>query len=158
MTNDDDKPPRVKCRLTMAPKVRDMYWCDFPKDAQLPEFWKRRPVIVIATDRTLSGAVTVVPCSSQEQIGKKWAFRLTTTIDGAASWAICDKPTTVAVSRLTPDKAGKRRASREDFTAVMALLYRWLPKSPALANPGEIPKKTDEEPSKPLKFDPAGDS
>ncbi|WP_207919164.1 type II toxin-antitoxin system PemK/MazF family toxin [Methylobacterium segetis] len=79
----------------MAPKVRDFYWCDFPVDAHLPEFWKRRPVIVIATDRTLSGAVTVVPCSSQPQPENRWAYRLATTIDGSPeSWAICDKPTT----------------------------------------------------------------
>ena len=70
-----------------------MLWCDFPKDAHLPEMWKGRPVIVIATDRSLGGAVTVVPCSSQDQTGNKWAVRLDTPIDGKGpSWAICDKP------------------------------------------------------------------
>lgn len=136
VSNDTDKPPRIKPRLKLAPKVRDLYWCDFPKDAHLPEFWKRRPVIVIATDRSLSGAVTVIPCSSQDQAGNKWAFRLSTTIDDTESWAICDKPATVAISRLHPERKGKRRVPQEEFTAVLALLFRWLPASPALAHPG----------------------
>ncbi|WP_425444048.1 type II toxin-antitoxin system PemK/MazF family toxin [Thalassospira mesophila] len=77
-----------------------MYWCDFPKDAQLPEFWKRRPVIILSFRNTLHGAVTVVPCSTQTQKDARSTFPLRTTIDGKAAWAICDKITTVAVSRL----------------------------------------------------------
>lgn len=129
-TDDQDKPPRHAPRLKDSPKVRDLYWCDFPKDAQLPEFWKRRPVIVIATDRKLSGAVTVIPCSSQDQTCNRWAYKLTTTIEGLGgeSWAVCDKPTTVAVSRLSPDKSGKRRLPQEEFTPVLKLLLSWLPK------------------------------
>ena len=61
--SDADRPPHVRSRLKQAPKLRDLYCCDFPRDAQLPEFWKRRPVIVIAGDGTVSGAVQVVPCS-----------------------------------------------------------------------------------------------
>jgi hypothetical protein len=39
-----------------------------------------------------------IPCSSQDQAGNPWAYALKTTIDGKhPSWAICDKPTTVAV-------------------------------------------------------------
>jgi mRNA interferase MazF len=128
-TDDSGKPPKIAPRLKLGPKVRDMYWCDFPKDAQLPEFWKRRPVIVIATDRSLHGALTVVPCSSQDQGGNRWAYKLTTTIDHSAdSWAICDKPATVAVSRLSVDKSGRIRLPQDEFTEVMKVLYQWLPK------------------------------
>jgi mRNA-degrading endonuclease toxin of MazEF toxin-antitoxin module len=88
-------PPKVAPRLTGAPKIRQLYWCDFPQDAQLPEFWKRRPVIVLSYRNTLHGAVTVVPCSTQAQPGNKWAFPLQTTIDGRAAFAICDKITTL---------------------------------------------------------------
>ncbi len=59
-TTQPEKPPqRTACGSQQAPKVRDLYWCDFPKDAHLPEFWKRRPVIVLAGDRTLGGVVSV---------------------------------------------------------------------------------------------------
>ncbi len=126
--SDAAKPPRIRPRLSQAPKVRDLYWCDFPRDAHLPEFRKRRPVIVVASDRALSGAVMVIPCSSQDQAGNRWAVRLTTMIDGVGpSWAVCDKPTTVAVSRLTLDTSGRRRLPCAEFTAVLALLLRRLP-------------------------------
>ena len=127
-TSDAEKPPHVRPRLKQAPKVRDMLWCDFPKDAHLPEMWKRRPVIVIATDRSLGGAVTVVPCSSQDQAGNKWAVRLETPIDGKGpSWAICDKPTSVAVSRLSLQDNSRHRLPEAEFAAVLEVMWRWLP-------------------------------
>ena len=137
-TSDREKPPRVPPRLKQAPKIRDMLWCDFPKDAQLPELWKRRPVIVIAADRTLGGAVTVIPCSSKPQDGNRWAFRLATPIDGIGpSWAICDKPTTVAVSRLSLEGNARKRLPEKEFTAVLTLMLTRLPslKRAALPRP-----------------------
>src|SRR3546814_13095878 len=66
-----DSPPKVEPRVTAAPSIRQLYWCDFPQDAQLPEFWKRRPVIIVSFKNTLHGAVTVVPCSTAaQQIGR----------------------------------------------------------------------------------------
>ncbi len=121
-------PPKVQPRLKSAPKIRQLYWCDFPEDAQLPEFWKRRPVIVLSYKTTLHGAVTVIPCSTQVQPGNKWAFPLETTIDGRAAWAICDKITTVAVSRLLPDKNGIKRMADKEFNDILALVLDWLPK------------------------------
>lgn len=125
-----DLPPRVEPDLKAAPAIRDLYWCDFPQDAQLPELWKRRPVIVISFKNTLSGAVTVIPCSSKKQDDNKWAYKLTTTIEGSDSWAICDKPTTVAVSRLSMDKNGKRRLTEAEFNEMLALVFKWLPVLP----------------------------
>lgn len=130
MADDEDKPPRVKPRLKSAPKVRQLYWCDFPKDAQLPEFWKRRPVIILSMNATLYGAVVVVPCSTQAQPDPKLAFPLQTTIDGRAAWAICDKPTTVAVSRLIPDKHGIVRMPMDEFHAMLAVVLSLLPRVP----------------------------
>ena len=83
VTEEAEKPPRVAPKLKARPSIRQLYWCDFPQDAQLPEFWKRRPVVIVSYKNTLSGAVTVVPCSSQDQTDNEWAVRLKTTIDGA---------------------------------------------------------------------------
>jgi mRNA interferase MazF len=130
-TDESDKPPRVKPRIAAAPKIRQLYWCDFPEDAHLPEFWKTRPVLIISFKNTLSGAVTVLPCSSQDQTGNPWAYPLTSTIDGGRSWAICDKPGTVAVSRLTPEKGGITRVQEAEFHAILALMFRWLPVIPS---------------------------
>ncbi|ADU15368.1 type II toxin-antitoxin system PemK/MazF family toxin [Asticcacaulis excentricus] len=127
---EEIKPPRVPPRLKAVPAIRDLFWCDFPEDAQLPEFWKRRPVIVVSYRNALSGAITVIPCSSQPQPGNKWAVELATTIDGTQSWAICDKPTTVAVSRLSPQKGGRRRLPEAEFNIVLKRLFEWLPVVP----------------------------
>lgn len=122
-------PPKILPRVKAAPKVRQLYWCDFPQDAQLPEFWKRRPVIVISYRKiTLHGAVTIVPCSTQAQPADGAAFPLRTTIDGRAAWAICDKPTTVTVSRLVPDKTGIVRMPEDEFNEMLRMVLDWLPK------------------------------
>lgn len=122
-----EPPPKIAPQVTAAPGIRQLYWCDFPQDAQLPEFWKRRPVIVLSFKNTLHGAVTVVPCSTAAQPGNKWAFPLQTTIDGRAAFAICDKLTTVAVSRLIPDKGGIPRMPVGEFDDMLRLVLAWLP-------------------------------
>lgn len=131
MASSDQPPPKVPPRVVGAPKIRQLYWCDFPQDAQLPEFWKRRPVIIISYRNTLYGAVTVIPCSTQNQTGNGWALSLATTIDGRASWAICDKVTTVAVSRLSVDRSGIPTMPVAEFDKVLALMLAWLPKPAA---------------------------
>lgn len=130
-TVPEAKPPQVKPRVKAAPKIRQMYWCDFPEDAHLPEFWKRRPVIVVSYRNILSGAVTIIPCSTQDQPGNPWAVKLTTAMTpGLESWAICDKPTTVAVSRLFPERAGIPRLPEAEFNMILARLLAWLPVLP----------------------------
>lgn len=124
---EQEPPPKIAPRLIGAPKIRQLFWCDFPQDAQLPEFWKRRPVIILSYRNTLHGAVTVVPCSTQAQAGNKWAFPLQTTIDGRAAWAICDKITSVAVSRLLPDKNAITRMPQGEFDDMLRLVLGWLP-------------------------------
>ncbi len=51
------QPPRLKPRLKAAPRIRQILWCDFPEDAQLPEFWKQRPILVISKTSKLNGYV-----------------------------------------------------------------------------------------------------
>jgi len=45
-------PPRVQPRIKAAPKHGQIYWCDFWLDAQLPEMWKTRPVVVVSYKNT----------------------------------------------------------------------------------------------------------
>ena len=122
-----ETPPRVKPRLKSAPKIRQLYWCDFPKDAQLPEFWKRRPVVILSKTSKLHGTVTVIPCSTQAQKDDRHSFPLMTTIDGRAAWAVCDKITTVAVSRLVPDKDGIKRLKEAEFNEMLEIVLNQLP-------------------------------
>ena len=123
-----ETPPKNQPRIKSAPKIRQFYWCDFPNDAQLPEFWKRRPVIIVSYKNTLHGAVTVVPCTTKDQKGNKWAYPLTETIDGKEAWAICDKISTFAVSRLIQHKTGIRRIAEDEFNEMLEVILTWLPK------------------------------
>jgi mRNA interferase MazF len=132
MIAPDEKPPRIAPSLKSAPRVRQLYWCEFPKDAHLPEFWKTRPVLVISFRNALYGAVTVVPCTTQAQPDNKWAVKLSVSIeDDTASWAMCDKPTTVAVSRLKNHRGDIKRLTEDEFNPVLAKVLAWLPKPPA---------------------------
>ena len=131
MTDVDQTPPKVAPRLKSAPKIRQLYWCDFPKDAQLPEFWKRRPVVILSKTATLHGTVVVIPCSTKAQREPQFAFPLRTTIDGRAGWAICDKPTSVAVSRLVPTQGVIVRMPVDEFHEMLKLVLDILPKLPA---------------------------
>lgn len=88
--------------------------------------------MILSYRNTLHGAVTVIPCSTQAQAGNKWAFPLGTTIDGRAAGAICDKITTVAVSRLVPDKKGIVRMPEAEFDDMLRLVLSWLPTPSAL--------------------------
>jgi mRNA interferase MazF len=128
MSSSDPPPPKIPPRVKSAPKVRQFYWCDFPQDAHLPEFWKRRPVIVLSMNATLYGAVVVVPCSTVAHQDPKLAFPLRTTIDGRAAWAICDKPTTVAVSRLVASQGQIKRLPPDEFDEMLQLVLDILPK------------------------------
>jgi len=131
MTEDNEKPPKKQPQLKSAPKIREFFWCDFPRDAQLPELWKRRPVIILSKNAILSGAVTVIPCSTQAEQDPRFAFPLRTTIDGRAAWAICDKPTTFAVSRLLPAQGTVHRMPVDEFHEMLRIVLGLLPKLPA---------------------------
>ncbi|MDF3812900.1 MULTISPECIES: type II toxin-antitoxin system PemK/MazF family toxin [Rhodopseudomonas] len=74
MAQAEEPPPRIAPRLKSAPKIRQLYWCDFPQDAQLPEFWKRRPVVILSMNATLYGSVVVIPCSTSANQNPKLAF------------------------------------------------------------------------------------
>ena len=116
-------PPKVRPRIIAAPKLRQLYWCDFWRDAQLPEMWKTRPVIVVSYKPCL-----VVPPSTEPQGANPWAVELSSSIDGQRSWAVCNQPSTIAPSRLSQVKGRIPLISEADFNQILARLLAWLPK------------------------------
>ena len=88
-------------------------------------------MIVISRSSTLFGTVVVVPCSTKAQRDPKTAFPLRTTIDGRAAWAICDKPTTVAVSRLLPSQGNIVRMPEDEFGELIEMVLGLLPLPPS---------------------------
>jgi len=90
--------------------------------------WKTRPVVVVSYRNTLHGPCLVVPTTTEPQLSNPWAFKLTTSIDGRDAWAICNQPSTIAPSRLSPAKGKVPRLSEAEFKEILALLLRWLPR------------------------------
>jgi mRNA interferase MazF len=122
-----ERPPWIKPRITAAPKIRQVYWCDFWADSRLPEMWKTRPVVVVSYKNTLHGPCLVVPTSTEPQDDNRWAHKLAEKIDGVQSWAVCNQPSTVSPSRFTQFSGRIPVMGVADFNAILGLLNKWLP-------------------------------
>ena len=125
---EEQKPPWREPRITAAPKLRQLYWCDFWKDAVLPEFWKTRPVIVVSYKNALHGPCLVVPTTTVPQDANRWAHKLSVTFDGVQSWAVCNQPATVSPSRFSQFKGRIPLVPKADFNAILTILSQWLPR------------------------------
>jgi mRNA interferase MazF len=123
---EEGAPPWIKPRILAAPKIKQVYWCDFWQDARLPEMWKTRPVIVVSYKNTLNGPCTVIPLSTEPQDDNVWAVQL--VVEGVKGWAICNQPSTVSPSRFSQFKGKIPKISDADFNQVLEILVKWLPK------------------------------
>ena len=117
----NDKPPRRRVRLRIPPKKGEVYWCDYPPPLcqHLPEYWKRRPVVIVSRRAPLRGVATVVPITSIRNQDLRVAVQVQSPIDGTAAWAICIHATTVAVSRLrSTRRSGRPSVSPAEYKAI----------------------------------------
>jgi len=131
VTFPEVKPPKVHPRIKAAPKIRQIYWCDFPRDAQLPEMWKTRPVVVLSYKNTLHGPCLVAPLSTDPQLGNPWALPASISLDGRNTWVVCNHLYTVAPSRFSAFPGGKiPRFKEEEFHQILGLVLQWLPRLP----------------------------
>ncbi|MCH8951602.1 MAG: type II toxin-antitoxin system PemK/MazF family toxin [Proteobacteria bacterium] len=121
----ETRPPIIKS----APRIRQVYWCDFPSDAVAPEMWKRRPVVIFSPRNKLSGCVVVVPCTTFPQGDNEWAVPISSGSIQRDGWAICDKISSVSVSRLLPMVSGKPmpRVSDREFEQIVRTVFKFLP-------------------------------
>lgn len=126
---DETKPPYCKPSINAAPKIRQIYWCEFWKDAILPEFWKTRPVIIVSYKNALYGHCLVIPVSTKPENGNnEWAYKISIEIEEGIKdcWAICNHPYTVATSRLTQIRGKIPLLPKEDFNQILDRLMKWL--------------------------------
>ena len=124
---DDTPPPRVAPTIKSAPRIRQVYWCKLPEDAQLPEFWKTRPVLIMSLKSTLHGKVTVLPFSTKSQPDNPHAYPMQSPLEAKQAWVICDHMMTVAVSRLSPPSRVIPRISEADFEHIKERALTNLP-------------------------------
>ena len=125
---DERTPPRVPPSIRWAPRIRQVYWCDLPEDAQLPEFWKRRPVLILSKTSKLRGRVLILPFTTKSQPDNPMAYPMVSPLDGKQTWVICDYLTTVAVSRLHLPGRVPPRVGRDDFNKIVMLVREGLPR------------------------------
>ncbi len=131
----EDKPLWVKPRITSAPKIRQLYWCEYWQDARLPEMWETRPVVVVSYKNSLHGICTVVPLSTEPQDDNRWAVRLSILVDGhSVSWAVANQVTSISTSRLIQFNRGFPVLPKADFNQVLERIVLWLPKPFDLEN------------------------
>jgi mRNA interferase MazF len=124
----EQQPPRVTPRITAAPKLRQVYWCDFPQDAQLPEMWKRRPIVVVSYKNTLRGPCTVIPLSTEPQGDSPWAWEMSISLDGRKNWAVCNHLYTVAPSRFWTFRGPIPMVAESEFNEILKRITAWLPR------------------------------
>ena len=117
------RPPFIPPVILATPKIRQLYWCDFPSDARLPEFWKVRPVVILSYKNTRNGLVTVLPCSSKSHDREIWAHKLSLSIDDRESWAICNAITSVSVSRLSAYDGPIKRLSEDECNVLLDKVF-----------------------------------
>jgi mRNA interferase MazF len=129
-----ERLPWVSPRITAAPKIRQVYWCEFWSDARLPEMWKTRPVVVMSYKNTLHGPCLVIPVSTVPQDDNPWAHQLTVPLSGSQGWAICNQPSTVSPSRFAQMGRKIPVLPAADFNAILAKLKAWLPQPFAIDN------------------------
>jgi mRNA interferase MazF len=126
-------------RIQAAPKVGSLYWCTLHPEAHvhIPEFWKKRPVLVISKKNTLHGKVTVLPITTDEDNANyPHSIELSGTacnkINGKRCWVVCDHIMTVATSRLDFVHKTPPRLDRDELAPILekahSLLAGWLPK------------------------------
>lgn len=114
---DEVEAPDVANRIKAAPAIRNLYWCDLWADARRPEFWKRRPVVVVSYRNSLAGPCLVVPLTTKAQPANRWAVRFSHRYLGpeADSWAVCNHLLTVSTSRLSAVKGFVPRLTAGKF-------------------------------------------
>ncbi len=115
-------PPRIKA----APKVGAIYWCDFHPEGviHIPEFWKKRPVIIVSRNAPLRGKVTVLPCTTDaanatNPAAIELSAEVQAKIDRKRTWVVCDHLMTVATSRLDNVSSTPPRVKGNELTTIL---------------------------------------
>ena len=88
----------------MKPKISQVYMCQY-SPAVLPEFGKKRPVVIVSKRYALDAdVVTVVPITSspQEKKEQKYWVKIKAPFDKEGyAWVLCNHITAVSKERLS---------------------------------------------------------
>lgn len=125
-------------KIKAAPKVGSLYWCSLhPENViHLPDFWKKRPVVVVSRKNTLHGKVIVLPITTDDDNATyensiELSRGACNKINGKRCWVVCDHPLTVATSRLDFVDKNPPRIGKEELGSILecchSLIAGWTP-------------------------------
>ncbi len=135
---------RYPVKIKAAPKVGSIYWCSLHPEniIHLPEFWKKRPVIIISRKNMLYGKVIVLPVTTDDDNERyensiELSKATSAKINGKRCWVVCDHPMTVATSRLDFVSKNPPRIDPDELAPILnkchSLIAGWI-SLPAPAN------------------------
>ncbi|MDE0304226.1 MAG: type II toxin-antitoxin system PemK/MazF family toxin [Albidovulum sp.] len=130
MKSASTKTPGTRnIRIKSAPKIRQVFWCNYPEleHTEIPEFYKRRPVVVISRKSTLYGVATIVPITGKPQKDSQNSLRIRSPINGRDAWIVCNHVHTVSTRRLDVPAGGIPRIPDDVFQEILKKVYRNLP-------------------------------
>ena len=122
MRNQTSKSPGQRpIRIKSAPKPGQVFWCDYPdpEHTEKPEFYKRRPVVVLSRNARLYGVVTVVPLSGKPQTDTRNTLQICSPIGGMSAWVVCNHVNTVSTRRLDAPAGGIPQMPDADFKEIL---------------------------------------
>jgi uncharacterized protein YifN (PemK superfamily) len=94
---------RRQHNLHGTPRVGQVFWVDFPKDAYSPEFVGEHPAVVVRAAQRMSDTCIVVPLTHSQNVNTPHAHKLMKNPnkqDKNDAWAVCSHLYTVALGRL----------------------------------------------------------
>jgi mRNA interferase MazF len=117
-------------RIRAAPHPGSIYWCDLhPENTiHIPEFWKKRPVLVVSRRGSLNGKVICLPMTTDADNATNPAAievsaEIRALIDNKRTWVITDHPMTVATSRLDLISKTPPKVKGTEFAAILSALH-----------------------------------
>ncbi|MYG43031.1 MAG: type II toxin-antitoxin system PemK/MazF family toxin [Rhodobacteraceae bacterium] len=120
-----------RLRINSAPKIKQVYWCEFPPQGGRidPEFFDPHPVIILSRRRTLWGVVTVVPVTTRPQNDseKNYWVEIQAPFKDEPAWVLCNHITTVSTKRLRVDRKGIKTIPENSFQEIVQKVLKNLP-------------------------------
>lgn len=140
-------------QILSRPRVRQVYWVDFPHDAYSPEFVGEHPGVVIRAASSLTDPCIVVPLTSKDQRNRPHTFQLSKNPNPRANtpvWAVCDHLYTISIERLRPMLDRHKNASyphceEVDFQAIAERVAKALATILSAAAPAPVAAPMETE-------------
>lgn len=126
-------PKQYPVKLKAAPKLGNLYWCEFPEPehVHLPEMWKTRPVLIVSRKNRLIGKVSALPLSTETRnVDNKHSFQLSREtcewLTGDVTWVLCDHIVTVSTSRLSQVRGQVPSVRGQELADILDLMHAVL--------------------------------